>query len=355
MDVPRLEAWLAGRLGADSVRIGEPGRPDGGYSGETLILPTVVRRGGHEIADRYVLRREPPEAAIYPAQSPTVTVEVELQWRVLWALAEHSDLPVAPAVGYEADPSVLGGPFFVTGFVDGEVPRETPAYVVEGFFAEASPQRRRDMCLTAVRTVAAVNRVDWRAAGLDDLVPAEERPEHVRQLDLWRAFAEQELRGRPHPTLWEAFDRLVDGIPDPGEPALCWGDCRLGNMFWDGTTPTCLTDFEGATIAPAEFDLGWFLSFDRWIHEGCGNPRLTGEPSREELVEVYAGALGRPVVGVRWQECFGALRYCAIVVRVLNRLEERGDLPPDSDLYLAGGVVDTLRMLLDDDDGTGGD
>ena len=54
--------------------------------------------------------------------------------------------------------------------------------------------------------------------------------------------------------------------------------------------------------------------------------------------------------GVWWQEVFGAARYCAIVVRVVNRLEERGTLPTGSDLYLAGGVTECLRMLLDEQD-----
>ncbi|MBT5905460.1 MAG: phosphotransferase, partial [Acidimicrobiaceae bacterium] len=137
-------------------------------------------------------------------------------------------------------------------------------------------------------------------------------------------------------------------VPPDAPPALCWGDCRLGNIFWDGARPACTTDFEGATIAPAEFDLGWFLSFDRWIHEACGNPRLDGEPSREELVGVYERALGRRAVGVRWHEVFGAARYCAVVLRVMNRLEERGLLPPGSDLYLGGGVTDALQMQLEE-------
>jgi len=53
-------------------------------------------------------------------------------------------------------------------------------------------------------------------------------------------------------------------------------------------------------------------------------------------------------VGVRWHEVFGAARYCVLVLRVMNRLEERGLLPPGSDLYLAGGVTDALRMQLEE-------
>ncbi|MBT4676687.1 MAG: hypothetical protein HOB67_02405, partial [Acidimicrobiaceae bacterium] len=82
--------------------------------------------------------------------------------------------------------------------------------------------------------------------------------------------------------------------------------------------------------------------------EACGNPRLDGEPTREELVGVYERALGRRAVGVRWHEAFGAARYCTLVLRIMNRLEERGLLPPGSDLYLGGGVTDALRMQLEE-------
>ena len=353
LDLRALEAWLVDRLaddGVDAVRLAAPDRPEGGYSGDTLILPAVLFRDGWEVEETFVVRREPPEPAIYPAQSPAATVEVGLQWRVLRSLQDHSDLPVAPPIGFEPGMDVLGGPFFVTGFVAGDIPREDPAYVAEGFYAEATPERRRAMNEAAVRTIATVNRVDWMAAGLGDLVPEGFQPTNLRQLDLWEEFASVELRERPHPILTEGWRKLRADVPSDGPPALCWGDCRLGNIFWEDATPVCLTDFEGVAIAPAEFDLGWFLSFDRWIHEACGNPRLDGEPTREDLVGLYAEALGRRPEGVWWQEVFGAARYCTIVVRVINRLEERGALPTGSDLYLAGGVTECLRMLLDQQD-----
>ena len=150
---------------ASRVRIDEATSPDGGYSGETTILQAVVTSDGSERAECFVLRREPPEAAVYPTQAPGIDIEVELQWRGMEAIRSYTSLPVAPPVGYESDPAVIGAPFFVTGFVDGDVPREMPAYTAEGFYVECPPQVRRDMNLAAVRTIAAVNRIDWRGGG----------------------------------------------------------------------------------------------------------------------------------------------------------------------------------------------
>ena len=37
---------------------------------------------------------------------------------------------------------MLGGEFFVMGFVDGQVPVEDPMYTLEGFFTELRPEQR---------------------------------------------------------------------------------------------------------------------------------------------------------------------------------------------------------------------
>ena len=107
---------------------------------------------------RLVVRRETDDPAVYPQQAPGYDCEVEIQYRTMAAIANHSDVPIAPLVGYEDDPSVLGAPFFVMGFVDGEVPVENPLYTVEGFFVDASPKRRRAMIEAGLRLLAGCTR-----------------------------------------------------------------------------------------------------------------------------------------------------------------------------------------------------
>ena len=60
VDLRAVEGWLAVRLdGASSVRIDGVSVPEGGYSGETMILPAVVTCNGADRDERFVLRREP--------------------------------------------------------------------------------------------------------------------------------------------------------------------------------------------------------------------------------------------------------------------------------------------------------
>ena len=86
-----------------------------------------------------MLRIENPEPAIYPQQAPGLDVEIDIQYRSMQALIATGKVPLAPLIGYEADASILGQPFFAMDFVQGDVMTESPPYTEAGFFFEASP------------------------------------------------------------------------------------------------------------------------------------------------------------------------------------------------------------------------
>jgi aminoglycoside phosphotransferase (APT) family kinase protein len=263
------------------------------------------------------------------------------------------DVPVAPLLGYEGDPSVLGAPFFVMGFVAGDVPIESPPYTTAGFFLDASPGERRRLVEGGLSVLARVHAVDWRAAGLGWLLRPGGRGDVDEQLDLWRRYADDELRGRDHHAMAEGWAWLAAHRPSPGgspggAPVLCWGDPRPGNMIWQSFSCGCVTDFEAASIAPPELDLGWWLLFDRSMHEAVGVDRLAGEPSRDEQRVIYERVAGRPVGDTTWWEVFAALRYSAIVVRVMNRAVARGLMPADNVIWLENPAATCLVQLLDE-------
>lgn len=344
-----LERWLAARLpGAEAVRLGALRRLSGGYSAETIVLEAQVRRGGTERSERYVLRREMPEPAVYPVQAPGLDIEIEIQWRTMAALAEHSRVPLAPLIGFERDASVIGAPYFVMGFVDGVVPGVMPPYAAAGFFAEAKPEERRRLVEDGLRVLAEVHALDWRAAGFGWLTPPGIRPGSERQLSLWREYAERELAGRQHPLMSEAFAWLHANLPREREEelVLSWGDSRLGNMIWRDFRCVCATDFENVAIAPRAFDLGWWLMFDRWSHEAMGGvPRLAGEPTRDEQRAHYEMCAGISLGDTHYYEVLAAARYCAIVVRVMNRSVARGEMPADQRVWLENPATVCLAEL----------
>jgi aminoglycoside phosphotransferase (APT) family kinase protein len=346
-DQAAVEAWLAPRLGADRVAVQDARRPSGqGYSAETVMFTAECARGGEISHERLVLRLENPEPAIYPPQSADDLAEIEIQHRVMTAIDAHSSVPVAPVVGYEADPDVAGRPFFVMRFVEGQVPIEDPPYTSTGFFAEATADQRRALITSGLKAMADIHAVDWRAAGLDWLVPESVAAGTPAQLDLWECFGAQELRERKHPLLDHAWEWLHRELPEDRSVGLCWGDPRPGNIIFQDFSPVCVTDFEASYIGAPEMDLGWWLMFDRTSHPD--GTRLDGDPDRDEQRRTYFELAGREPVDTAAHEVFAAARYCVIVVRVMNRWEQRGDLPSDHTIWLENPASAALAALLDE-------
>jgi aminoglycoside phosphotransferase (APT) family kinase protein len=344
-DQAAVEAWLAPRLGADRVAVQDARRPSGqGYSAETVMFTAECDRAGEISHEKLVLRLENPEPAIYPAQSGDELAEIEIQHRVMTAIDGHSAVPVAPIVGYEADPSIAGRPFFVMRFVEGQVPIESPLYTAEGFFADAEPTQRTALIRSGLKVMADLHAVDWRAAGLEWLVPDGVEPGTPAQVDLWRDFGVEELRGREHPLLEQAWSWLAENLPADRGVGLCWGDPRPGNIIFQDFSPVCVTDFEASYIGAPEMDLGWWLMFDRTTHPD--DTRLEGDPDRDEQRRIYFELAGREPIDTMPQEVFAAARYCVIVVRVMNRWEQRGQLAADHTIWLQNPASTALAALL---------
>ena len=351
MDVEKLrepfERWLAARWpDARDLCVEELASPKSGFSALTLVAPVRFHRDGREREEKVVLRVESPDPAVYPQQAPGWDVEVEIQYRVMEALARSGKAPLAGLIGYEADASVLGAPFFAMEHVAGEVAVENPPYTQQGFFREAEPAARRRMVENGLAALAGLHAIDWRDAGLGWLVAPGARPDLARQLEIWEGFALRELAGREHPVLRAGFEEARSGLPSELPIRFSWGDSRLGNIIFQGERVACLTDFENAAIAPAELDLGWWLMFDRTMHESVDTPRLAGEPTREEQRAHYARCAGREPGDTHVHEVFAAVRYSAIVVRVMNRAVARGFLPPDQKIWLTNPASFALADLL---------
>ena len=361
LSTAKLSAWLQRNLNpallgsaepVTAVELGEIATPKSGYSAETIIIPAQLTQGDAVRSETLVLRRETSDEPVYPAQAPGIEVEISIQYRTMQAIQQASSaIPIAALHGYEPEPAVLDAPFFVMGFVAGEVPIEDPSYTTTGFFFEAQAPQRRSMVLSGLEILANIHTLDWQALGLNWLVPDGTTPGTARQLQIWEQAAAVALREREHPSVQRGFDWLHSNLPVDSPLGVGWGDARLGNIIWQDFAPACVTDFEAVAITPPEFDLGWWLMFDRWSHDHNGGPRLPGEPTLEEQRDHYlrcAAASGVEINpdNIFYHEVFAALRYCIIVTRVMNRYEARGDLPPDNTYWLENPVVDCLNTLL---------
>ena len=346
-----LTSWLQSALPAPDLTVAPAGKPSSGFSAQTSILSARWTDPDGAVRDeRLVLREETPDRAVYPVQDPSCPVEIEVQVRALTALGS-SGLPVARVIGYEADPAVLGTPFFVMEFVDGQVPIESPMYTLEGFFREATAPQRRRLVENGLAVLAELHAVDWRAAGLDWLATKDpqEGPDGTgRQLRLWTDYLRRELDGRDHPVAERALTWLDGKLPADEAVGFCWGDARPGNVIWQDFAVASVTDFEACCLAGPQFDVGWWLMFDRWAHEGSGVERLPGEPTRAEQLALYNSLAGTSITDTTAHEVFAALRYTAVVVSVMNRATARGLMPPDSTIWRDNPASEVLAMLLEE-------
>ncbi len=342
----RLSDWLAQRRpDGRRPRLTALGRPGSGYSAENLVL-SARWDGGPE--EKLVLRRDSTDPPIYPAQSPRATTGVVFQHSVMDTLRRAGRVPVAESLGLEADPEVLGVPFFVMRHVRGDVPGEEPPYTRSGFFVDAAPDRRAQLVSEGLRALARLHET-----GVDDPELAVLHEPGVchgaqRQLEVWEDSLRGGLAGRTSRLIDDSLLWLHDRLPPPDRALLSWGDARPGNMIWQDFRVACITDFEGAAIGPRQLDMGWWLMADYWMHEGSGMDRLAGEPDRSEQRAIYEHSAGTSIGSTTWYEIFSALRFATTVVHVMNRWVARGAVPEDQTLWRDNPATAVLAALLEE-------
>ena len=320
-----------------------------GFSNETDFFTLRWREGGEARERRYVARVEPHDGPLFPAQTPRTAVSVELQHRIMSSVAAAGAAPVPPLLPYEPDRSVLGRPFFAMEFVPGVIPADVPRYTQAGFLVdEATPEQRAGLIESGLEAMAGVNAIDWRAAGLDWLNPSGEgRPEMSHQRALYRGYVEAELAGREHPVLHAALDWLDRHDPRDERVGLSWGDARVGNVIWQDYRCAAVCDWEACALCPTEADIGWWLMFDRLSHEGLDAERLPGFPTRERMIAHYEKVSGREVRQPDYWEVFGLMRFCAIYIRLGDRMVGHGLVPPEASPAVENQVTEALAERLE--------
>lgn len=345
-----LEAWMRRqRSELADLHVHDLDMPmSAGFSNETVFFSASWSENGATNSQRYVARIEPEDGGMFPVQTPATAVNVELQHRIMNAVAATGAAPTPPTLPFEGDCSVLGRPFFVMDYVPGRIPMEVPRYTVEGYLVdEATPAQRERMVRNSLENMAALHRLDWQQMDLDWLdASGEGKPSIAVQNALYREYSLRELAGREHPVLMRALDWLDANAPETPS-GLSWGDARLGNMIWQDYRCVAILDWEAAAIAPPEVDIGWWVMFDRMSFDDMNAPRMEGFPTREEMVAYWEELTGRRVGDILYWEIFGAMRFCAIFVRLGDRFVRAGLTPAESSMAVQNLVTDALARLLE--------
>jgi len=301
IDIRALEAWM------DSKEIGDG--PLGVLellSGGTQNILLRFQRSGRP----YVLRRPP----LHPRPESNETMRREA--RVLAALA-GTDVPHPRLISACGDETILGVSFYLMDDVDGLNP------TVELAGKHRSPETQHRMGLAMMDALAALGRVDYRAAGLEGFG----KPEHylerqvarwARQFESYAQFDGWLQRGKlPH--LTEVQSWLSTNQPGEFQPGVIHGDLHMGNVMFarESSKVAAIIDWELASIGDPLIDVGWVLA--TWPGEDepmasifTVRPWL-GFPVPDELVERYRVGSSRDLTSIEWYKTLACYKLGIIL------------------------------------------
>ncbi len=313
IDVPPVSAWLADHVDGTTP----PFHFDLIAGGHSNLTYRVTDGGGH----RFVLRR-PPLGHVLPSAH-----DMGREHRIISALGP-TPVPVAPALGYCDEESVNGAPFYVMGYVDGQVIRDA-----DGAKAGLTETGRKVAGENIVDTLVALHAVDPGAVGLGDL--GRHDGYIARQLKRWYGQWNASKTGEL-PAVDRVHDALSGRIPEQGPAAIVHGDYRLDNCMLDGDGHVlAVLDWEICTLGDPLADVGMLQVYwtgpddEPTAWAGLGTA-VEGFPNRAELLDRYAKVSGRDLGAIDFYVAFAFWKLACILEGVYAR-------------YLGGALGDVDR------------
>jgi aminoglycoside phosphotransferase (APT) family kinase protein len=339
----QLQDWLRARLpegaGLSIDKLTVPAAS--GLSNLTILFDASWEENGEPRQEELVARVAPDGPAVF------MTYDLAKEFKVMKALAEHTDVPVPAARWVEEDPSVIGAPFLIMDRASGQIPADDPPFTAEGWVLELSEAQQHTLCENSLKVLADIHATDWRGLGLDFLVPAS-GSWFDDELLLWHRVFNWARGDEENSTIEAGFDWLEEHRPDDeGDPVLNWGDARIGNMmFGDDLTVNAVLDWEMVSLGQPDVEVAWWLFILRHHTEGIGAPVPPGFPDRDEAIAMYERLSGRALHHVDYYEVWAAVRLSILMHRAGNLMVQAGLLPPESDMKLNNPASQLLAKLI---------
>jgi aminoglycoside phosphotransferase (APT) family kinase protein len=171
-----------------------------------------------------------------------------------------------------------------------------------------------------VEVLAALQKVDWRAAGLEGFGRSEGYLE--RQLKRWTDQLERTIPyTRPLPVMEQVKEWLRVHLPESPAPTIVHGDYKLDNLMFDPSSVRAIAvlDWEMSTIGDPLADFGWMLTY--WpdpTDKASGNVIASmnadeGWLTRREMIDLYEQLTGRAMREFPFYQAFALFKLAIIM------------------------------------------
>lgn len=314
LDTQAVDGWLKAQV-PDLHGTPQVQQYSGGASNWTYRL--------HYPEHDWILRRPPAGTKAKSAH------DMGREYRIQAAL--RPVFPYVPRmVAWCQDEQIIGGEFYVMERLQGLIPR---ANMPRGL--QLSPQQTRQLCLNMIDRLVELHRVDFHAAGLDELDRGAGYAR--RQIEGWNGrFVKAQtwnVRGAGKVMAW-----LQERIPSDSGHCLIHNDWRFDNLVLDVNDPSHIIgilDWELATIGDPLMDLGSALAYwvqaddDRLMRATRRQPtHLPGMLRREEVVEYYLQQSGLGCDNWVFYEVYGLFRLAVIAQQIYYRYHHKQSRNP---------------------------
>lgn len=303
----RLEEFLSAQW-KRPVRLDGWRRFPAGFSWITIGMRAIFAGAAAEPLD-LIVRIGDPAGLLAPYRA-------EPEYRALEALQGLAALPVPRVHAFSDDTSVIGAPFLVTSWVEGDTPMPWKG-AAEARGVDHNASLARDF----IDGLAALHAVDWRLTALGPLWGDVEPSAVARvQADHWwhHAGFDSDAQRAP-PQMRYAMHWLLRHAPPSQRVAIVHGDYRVGNFLQKDGKITAVLDWELVHPGDPHEDLAWAAL--RIFSGGTG--LVGGLVAREAFYERYAQLACielQPTV-LRYYEVLGLFKSASMLLSAANRIE----------------------------------
>lgn len=312
-------------------------RVEGGWSRETSRAAIRLADGTRCVL---ALRREVPVSVL--------DIPLAREHAVLTSLAS-SGVPLPAVLTFEPSGRILGEPFLVTSWVDGDCVNVWRRDALDVLGPVEHRRSLGDAWLDDIVCLHNAPVAPLQGLGVD--VGLDASAYVRRELDHWTGVVRGSLR-HPGPLVDELCSWLETDVPDESAaPSIVHGDLRLGNMIVAGGRIAAFLDWEMSGVGDWRADIGYAV-----MPYNAGKLLAPVRPSvgllmhPRAFVDAYAERSGRQMSDdeLVWFIVLGCLKMIAIFCTGIDAVVSGRTFDPRlawTSIALPGIVDDACRLV----------